>query len=186
MEVDLPTLTTARLELRAARESDAAPYFAFDQRCAVVPEAVRFLLHPLSKNVDEVRVRLARGGGPFSPERTVFCWLVREKGRDDVVGYVAFVRWDHEASCTEVAYGVDPACWGKGYAVEACARMLDFAWENLALHRAEARIDPNNTASIRAAEKLGFALEGTLRENVFSGGRYFDTAIYAKLRPRPA
>jgi ribosomal-protein-alanine N-acetyltransferase len=181
--MDLPVLTTARLELRPATAADAASLLAFDARCAAVPEAVRFLLHPLETRLEETRARLTRNEGPFTKERTVLSWLVRLRGEDAVVGYAAFVRWDHENHKSEIAYAIDPALWGRGLAVEALAPILAHGWERLGLHRAEARIDPDNRASVRVAVKLGFALEGTLREDVCSGGAYFDTAVYARLKP---
>jgi len=133
-----------------------------------------------------VRARIGQTPGAFSAARSAFMWIVRARDaqgepREPVVGYAAFVRWDHEDHRSEVAYVIDPERWGRGFAVEAVAGILGFAWRDLGLHRAEAHIDPENTASIRVAEKLGFTLEGTLRENAFSGGRYFDTAIYGRL-----
>ncbi len=181
--MDLPPLTTARLDLRPATARDAAGFFAFDERCAAVPEALRFMLRFRRSTLGETEARLARNGGPFTTERSVFSWLVRLRGEETVVGYAAFVRWDHENHKSEIAYAIDPAVWGKGLAAEAVVPILAFAWQHLGLHRAEARIDPKNLASVRVAEKLGFVLEGTLREDVFSEGVFYDTAVYARRKP---
>ncbi len=181
-EKPLPRFTTSRLDLRPRDPDDAPLLFDFEQRCAAAPDAERFMLRPPPRSVDEVRARLVPNQGPFSESRTVFSWLVRERGKSPIVGYVAFVRWDHAHHRTEVAYVIDPALRGMGLAVEGTAQILTFAWDELGLHRAEAHIDPENRASIRTAEKLGFVHEGTLRENVLVRGRYVDTAIYARLR----
>ncbi len=51
----------------------------------------------------------------------------------------------------------------------------------LKLHRIEAHIDPENIPSVRIVPRLQFELEGTLRQHFFNHGKFFDTAIYAKL-----
>jgi [ribosomal protein S5]-alanine N-acetyltransferase len=180
-EVDLPSLSTSRLDLRPATTDDAEALFAFELRCAEVPEASRFLLRAPPASVDELRARMAHHLGSFSPKRTGFTWVCRPRADEQVVGYAAFVRWNHEHHGTEIAYVIEPAMWGKGLAVEACSAIVDFAFRELPLHRVEARIDPDNKASIRVAQKLGFVLEGTLKESFFGQGRYFDTAVYAKV-----
>lgn len=53
---------------------------------------------------------------------------------------------------------------GKGYAAESVKSVIDYAFENLKLHRVEANIIPQNKASIKVAEKLGFVYEGTSKK----------------------
>jgi RimJ/RimL family protein N-acetyltransferase len=43
-------------------------------------------------------------------------------------------------------------------------RAIDFAFEDLGLHRLEADTHPDNAASLRSLERLGFRREGLLRE----------------------
>ena len=179
----LPTLTVGELELRPAVPADAEAVFAFEQRALAVPEARRFLLRAPPASVDEVRARIERSSASFSVDHSVFQWLIRLSDRDSVVGFVAFVRWNHEHHRSEVAWVIEPAHWGKGFAALATAQILQLAWTELGLHRAETHIDPENAASIRTAQKLGFAHEGTLRENVFTGTGYADTSLFAKVRP---
>jgi len=52
------------------------------------------------------------------------------------------------------------AFWGKGYATEAAKRCLDFAFEDMHRDRVISLIDPENTSSIRVAERIGETLEG--------------------------
>jgi ribosomal-protein-alanine N-acetyltransferase len=48
----------------------------------------------------------------------------------------------------------------QGYATEALPLMLERCFEGLGLHRVEANIRPENTASRRLARRAGFRLEG--------------------------
>lgn len=65
---------------------------------------------------------------------------------------------------------------------EALGALISYAFENLALHRLEADIDPRNTASARSLERLGFQREGLLRERWIVAGEVSDTAFYGLLR----
>ena len=80
-----------------------------------------------------------------------------------------------------VWYLLHPDAWGRGYAVEAVAALLEFGFGELKLHRIWADCDPRNAASCRLAEKLGMRLEGRLRENYWLKGEWCDTAVYAIL-----
>ena len=60
-------------------------------------------------------------------------------------------------------------------------RSKGFGFVEMGLHRIEAHIDPENVRSARVAERLGFACEGVLRQNVWRAGVFFDTCVYATL-----
>lgn len=55
----------------------------------------------------------------------------------------------------EVVHIIDKSYWGKGFATEICAALVQYAWNNLGLLRLIALIDPKNVASKRVAEKSG-------------------------------
>ena len=55
-----------------------------------------------------------------------------------------------------IAYELGSAHWGKGYATEACSRVLAFLFETCAIRSVLARVDTRNGASIRLLERLGF------------------------------
>lgn len=60
-----------------------------------------------------------------------------------------------------LGYWIDQARAGEGYTPEAVALVLQFAFEQLNLHRVQISIVPRNTASRRVVEKLGLRNEGT-------------------------
>ena len=51
--------------------------------------------------------------------------------------------------------------WGKGYATEAARAVLDHGFREVGLDRIVACVYPDNAASIRVAERLGFTQFGT-------------------------
>ena len=60
-----------------------------------------------------------------------------------------------------------------------------FSFQDLALHRVEAACLPNNTASIRLLEKVGFAREGYARRYLCIDGRWQDHLLYGLVRDDP-
>jgi ribosomal-protein-alanine N-acetyltransferase len=81
----------------------------------------------------------------------------------------------------ELGYWIGKPYWGRGYATEAAAAVLDFAFGPLALHRVEATHFTRNPASGRVMEKLGMRLEGVFRDAHRKWGRYEDIAQRAIL-----
>lgn len=59
-------------------------------------------------------------------------------------------------------YALVKAAWGRGYAVEASAAVIDDSFERLGLERLIAGVKFENTPSLRVMEKLGFAYEETM------------------------
>ena len=59
--------------------------------------------------------------------------------------------------------------------------MLAFGFETLGLRRIEAMVTAGNERSVRLLDKLGFALEGRLRDHAYWKGRFWDQLIYARL-----
>ena len=56
---------------------------------------------------------------------------------------------------TEVGYAFHYDAWGKGYATEACAASMDWAFDVLGWDEVIHSIDPANTASQAVARRLG-------------------------------
>jgi UDP-4-amino-4,6-dideoxy-N-acetyl-beta-L-altrosamine N-acetyltransferase len=58
---------------------------------------------------------------------------------------------------------------------------LRYAFDTLKLHKLCAVVMGNNTRSIRLHKKLGFQLEGRLRQQHFDGTSYIDTLHFGLL-----
>ena len=62
----------------------------------------------------------------------------------------------------ELGYWLVKEHQGKGYAVEACLRCIDYAREVLKVGSLVSYIDPRNESSIRLAKRLGAVYEGAI------------------------
>lgn len=81
------------------------------------------------------------------------------------------IQWIHRNADIGILIG-EKDCWGKGYAREAIQLVSAFAFQALNLHKLTAGAYESNVGSIKAFERAGFVIEGVLKEQVFSKGRY--------------
>lgn len=63
---------------------------------------------------------------------------------------------------------------GQGYLTEGVGLAIQYAFEQLRLHRLEANIQPGNQASIRLVQRLGFRREGYSPDMLFIDGAWRD------------
>ena len=85
----------------------------------------------------------------------------------------------------DMGWGIRSDYEGKGYAFELCSAALDFAFapppSGLGLHRVQANVMPDNTRSLKLAERLGFRREGLALKMLKIMGDWRDHVMHAKL-----
>ncbi len=64
----------------------------------------------------------------------------------------------------------DPNDWGHGYGSETTQAVLDYAFNELALHHVDLRVLASNKRAIACYKKCGFVQEGVERETVLISG----------------
>ena len=85
-------------------------------------------------------------------------------------------------SLGEIGYCTRTDLGGRGYATEATAAVVAFAFDRVGLYRLELRAGVDNVASQRVAEKVGFRREGTLRQGCpISPTEGYDCHLYGLL-----
>ncbi|HYZ18584.1 MAG TPA: GNAT family protein [Gaiellaceae bacterium] len=111
--------------------------------------------------------------------RAGFAIVDEESG--DFLGLAALVHIDHQGNQAEAGYIVAPQARGRGVAQRALQLLTGWALDDLGLARVELRITADNPASIRVAERSGFAREGVLRSVHLKQGIRTDVAVYSRI-----
>ncbi len=111
---------------------------------------------------------------------------IEERETGLLIGTCALHAFHHANLRCEIGYLLSRSHWGRGLMSEALKPLLRHAFDGLRLHRIEADIDPDNTASARLLEALGFRSEGRLRERWFVDGRFSDSQLYGLLASDPS
>jgi RimJ/RimL family protein N-acetyltransferase len=175
MSLPAPTLHTTGLVLRPFTDADADALFALQSNAHVL----RYWDSP-----------------PWTePERAqrfiTTCRLLAEDGsgarlaidrEGEFIGWCGLTRWNPDFRSAALTYCLAESAWGHGYATEAARVLLQWAFDTLDLNRVQAEADTRNAASARVLEKLGFVLEGTLREDCVVNGDVSDSWVYGLLR----
>ncbi|MGH3273409.1 MAG: GNAT family N-acetyltransferase [Streptosporangiaceae bacterium] len=91
---------------------------------------------------------------------------------------VGGIVWGSSRSA-QVGYWIDEAYAGQGVIPTVLAMALDHCFFSVGLHRVEATIRPENRASRRVVEKLGFREEGIRRRSLHIDGAWRDHVCYA-------
>ncbi len=100
------------------------------------------------------------------------------KAEDEVVGMVSTGQIDWTNQRTSIGYWIKKESVRQNFASEATAILLTYLFDNLRLHRIFIQAATDNDASNGVIRKLGFKIEGVLRENERIKNRFLDHNIY--------
>jgi [ribosomal protein S5]-alanine N-acetyltransferase len=108
-------------------------------------------------------------------------WAVVSRLDSTVLGYAGLFHFPDIDGRPEieVGYRLARTYWGQGYATEAVKGILKYAFHVLCLPRLIALIDPQNTASIHVAEKVGMHYE----KDVMLEGYTYPDRLYSIKTP---
>lgn len=86
-------------------------------------------------------------------------WIVQEQESGRIIGRAGFdMRPEHEIP--ELGFMICRECQNRGYAEEVCRALLIYGRQHLGFERVSAFTHPENTASRRLLQKLGFSCRG--------------------------
>lgn len=154
-----PILETARLRLREIHDDDAD----FVVALLTDPDFLRYIgdrgvsdhASALRYIADGPRASYARNGWGL--------WAVERREDGVVAGMCGLVSRDFLPG-PDLGYAFLPAFRGQGYAAEAAAGVLDFAFGR-GLARVLAIVTPANAGSVRVLEKAGMRQDGSVVVN---------------------
>jgi RimJ/RimL family protein N-acetyltransferase len=135
--------------------------------------------HPPTMQETEASVRQAH---LHFLERSDLRFHLFEKKTRQFIGSSGLHSINWEVPKFEIGYWCRKGFTGRGYITEAVRGLTVFAFEILKANRVEIRCDQRNVRSRKVAERLGFKLEGILRnERVAVDRRLENICIYAMI-----
>jgi [ribosomal protein S5]-alanine N-acetyltransferase len=133
---------------------------------------------PLYRSTISPYVSMARTMRREARQGLALPWVVTYGGRFAGQLTVGSIVWG-SARSAQVGYWIDEAHAGRNVAPTAVAMAVDHCFFVVGLHRIEASIRPENQASRRVVEKLGFREEGLRRRYLHIDGAWRDHLCYA-------
>jgi RimJ/RimL family protein N-acetyltransferase len=102
---------------------------------------------------------------------------------NEPVGQTALFRIDWIGRMAVFYIGIaDKQNWSKGYGSEATELMVDYCFNTLNLNRIQLHVAIENEAAVKVYKRIGFKIEGTLREAMFHEGKYCDFYVMGIIR----
>ena len=103
---------------------------------------------------------------------------------DELVGVCFFTNITRGVfQACNVGYSISGKYAGKGLMTEIVGASVDYVFRELDLHRVMANYVPENEASARVLEKLGFVKEGLAASYLKIAGTWRDHVLTSKLNP---
>ena len=168
-----PTLQTSRLVLREITTDDSEDIFEIFS----CPDVVRYYDCDVYESLEQAKDQIQSWATNYSKDISIR-WGVTESGSSKIIGTCGFNFWNKQYSSSPVGYDLSPKHWNKGIMTEALTEVLLFGFKEMKLNRIQAITFPENLASVRVLEKLGFQRE----EWGYFKGRYQDVYCYPLLK----
>jgi RimJ/RimL family protein N-acetyltransferase len=179
--LDIPeVIESERLILRCPRAGDGRAVFES-------AEASRAELNPwmpwsLKQTFEDAEKYARRAQAEFIMRESL-AYLIFRKSDSAHVGNTGLHRIDWDVPRFEIGYWCRTSMSGNGYISESTTTLERFAFDFLKARRVEIRVDDRNEKSWRIPERLGYMLEGVLRnDNLNTSGEVRSTRVYAKVR----
>ncbi len=181
--IDIPIrLETDRLFLRVPRPGDGN----------VVNHAIRDSINELKMwlpfaqkkpTIEETELNLREAYIRFL-KRESMRYLIFHKERNEFIGVTSFEGIDWDVPKAQIGYWIHTKHSGNGFMIEAVNALSNLGLDHLKFNRIEIRCESTNVKSRTIPERLGFELEGTLKnEDLSADGRQLtDTCIYSKIQ----
>lgn len=170
-------IVTRRLHIRRPIPEDAEALFAATSD----PAVMRWMDFQQHRDVAEVRAFLD-GAAPRWTAAREFYWVIEDED-GDVIGAIA--AHPSEGS-VGIGYFLRRSAWGRGLATEAAGAITRWLVDGRVMPRIWATVDPDNVASQRVLEKLGFEREGLMRaaaNRPQCSAEPSDSLLYARVVP---
>lgn len=174
--VTIDKVPSQRLTLRPVAEADLPDLLEINGD----PEVTRFLPYATWQSLDDGAAWLRRMqtlGTTGTGQQLV---VVRNEDTK-VVGTVLLFKFDEGSARVELGYVLGRQYWKQGLMHEALKAVCAHAFTAMEIRRMEAEVNPMNFGSNALLQRVGFSLEGTMRQRWVAKGVAYDTNFYGYL-----
>jgi [ribosomal protein S5]-alanine N-acetyltransferase len=171
----LPVLTGAQVVLRDLRSTDASSLFAL-----LTTEEVSRFISPPPTTVEGFEkfigwAQRQRAAGSYA------CFAVTLADDDTAIGIFQLRELEPGFGTAEWGFAIGSPYWGTGVFQEGAEMLVGFAFEQVGVHRLEARAAVRNGRGNGALRKIGAVQEGILRKSFLKNGEYLDQTLWTIL-----
>jgi ribosomal-protein-alanine N-acetyltransferase len=169
----LPALHAAGATLRELRPSDARSLLAL----LTTPEVTRFISPPPS--TAEGFARFIAWTLHEQACGRYICFGIVPEGCEHAVGIIQVRQLEPGFGTAEWGFAIGREFWGTGLFHSTALAVMQFVFDEVGVHRLEARAAIANGRGNAALRKLGATSEGLLRKSFLRNGEYLDQVLWA-------
>ncbi len=151
-------METERLVLRELSACDAEFIFGLLNQ----PSFLRHIGDKGVRTLDDARGYILNGPVDSYRRHGFGLYLVESRDSRAPMGICGLLKRE-TLDDVDVGFAFVPEFWSQGYAFESASAVIAHAWHALGLERVVAVTSPDNQASIKLLEKLGFRFERMIR-----------------------
>lgn len=172
--VVFPTLMTSRLRLVEVQSEHApAIYEIFSNH-----EVLKYYGMDPFQELAQAENMVQHFKNNFDAKRGMR-WAIINNPDNRFIGTIGLNNLSLGMKKAEIGFEIHPDFWRSGITSEALHAVLDYAFEELDLHRMGAVTFLGNDASIGLLKKQGFMEEGKLRSYLFQNGQSHDALVFS-------
>ncbi len=168
----LPVIGSDTITLRELRLSDAPTLFAM----LSTDEVARFISPP--PTTIEGYERFIEWTHRQRAAGQLVCFGIVPHGMTSAIGIFQVRSIEPGFGTAEWGFAMGSEFWGTGAFIEGARHILDFAFEQIGVHRMEARAAVHNRRGNAALQKIGAVREGLLRKAFLKHGTYYDQFLW--------
>lgn len=144
------------------------------------PEVTHYMFMGLKPNaielMEEEYEKLIR-----SEKDIVFAIIDKESDAHIGNAGLYVINWVSRSAEYRIVIG-EKEFWDKGYGKETARLILDYGFNKLNLNKIWLGVNAEHKAAVKSYEKSGFVKEGSLREEIYRNGKYYDATRMSILR----
>jgi len=119
----------------------------------------------------------------FTEDPNSIIFTICRKEDNEPVGQTALFRIDWIGRMAVFYIGIaDKENWSVGFGSEATELVVEYCFKTLNLNRIQLHVAVENEAAVKVYKRVGFKIEGTLRQAMYHEGRYSDFFVMGILR----
>lgn len=136
-----------------------------------------FLYKPLTRQMVEKKIQ------QIIDSNETFMFMILDKESQQIIGQTGLVRIDFISRAAVFYIAIlDKLFRSKGLGTEATQLVIDYAFNTLNLNRIQLHVNSENAPAVHIYKKIGFQIEGTLRQAMYHGGNYCDFFVMGLLK----
>lgn len=168
-------LSGEKIYFRAYKETDCE--FVADGHNDELVRETLFLFSPMT--YEQMKNQMTQ----WSTSKEIILFTICRIEDNEPVGQTALVRIDYVSRAAVFYIGIyKPKYWSLGYGSEATKMMVKYSFDVLNLNRLQLHVASENIKGVKAYEKAGFKIEGTLRQAMYHHNHYVDFYVMGILR----